>query len=208
MARRQWWTLVAVGLLVVAEVALGVLLVVNGGDRDTTPNPWRTGDGYRQPPPCSALDRALADRLITPGTPVDDRSTYEDDDPVRLCKFGGPQDVDVDVELTMRSRLTGRFGPLEIPSPGLTRLDVSDNLTTQEFRRYFDWVVVRFRVDNLEVLLHVKASPNPPRTDKELPTPENARVLRDNTVALAQNLADKLAVRNRVTPTEPTSPPR
>ncbi|ALG09156.1 hypothetical protein AOZ06_21570 [Kibdelosporangium phytohabitans] len=196
-----------VGLLVAAEVALGVLLVATGGDRDTTPNPWRTGDGYRQPPPCSALDRELVHRLIGPGKPLDDRSTYEDDDPVRLCQFGGPRDVDV-IELTMRSRLIGRFGPLEIPSPGLTPLDVSDNLTSQEFRRYFDWVVVRFRVDNLDVLLNVKARPSLPRTDKELPTPENARVLRDNTMALAQDLAGKLAVRNRVRPTEPTTPPR
>jgi hypothetical protein len=204
VVRRQWGTLLAVGSLVAAEAALGVMLVVNGAE-DTTPNPWRTGDGYPQPPPCSVVDQELLAAVIGPGQPADERNSVGG--LVRQCTFGQSPGQRV-LELSMRSH------PIVQPGQhgshvGLSPLEVSDNLTRREVKRYFDSVIVRFRVDNLEVLVYLQDAANDePRMDGDLPTPENARSRRDRAVALARDLADKLAVRNPTGPTQQTAPPR
>lgn len=56
--------LLAVGAAVVAELVLGAFLVMRGGGTPANPNPYRVGDGFPVPPPCSLIDRALVSRLI------------------------------------------------------------------------------------------------------------------------------------------------
>jgi hypothetical protein len=80
-------------------------------------------------------------------------------------------------------------------------------MTRFEYKRYFDEVFVRFEIDNLTVLVDLRARTTMPRVGNDLAIPENIARLRAGTTAVAQNLADKLAVRNRTGPTLPSIPP-
>jgi hypothetical protein len=194
--KREVRTALAVGALVVAEAALGVMLFVRGSDVGPN-NPWRVGDGFPTPPDCSLMNRSQVDKVLTDAnSQLTDMAFHEDDDPVRRCVFQ-PSNVYLgSLEVTMRSRVIGRGGPLEIFHPGPSELNLSDNLTTVEVKRTVDAVHATFTVDNLDVLVYYSVPARHPGFLGE----QQVRRMRDSTAALARDMLAKLAIRNRTTP--------
>jgi hypothetical protein len=79
---------------------------------------------------------------------------------------------------------------------GLSDLRTEDNLTRQENKRTSDYINVTFTVDNLDVLISFTKY----GTRGELPAPRDAQRMKDDTTALARQLADRLVVRNKTLP--------
>ncbi|HEV2780937.1 MAG TPA: hypothetical protein VGX25_16255 [Actinophytocola sp.] len=193
-------TALAIGAAVAAELVLGVLLVITGGGAPEVVNPWRVGDGFPQPPPCSMIDRSRVAALLGGAvgeTTLEDSYFVEDNDPSRRCVFTTPRSRFTSVEVTMRSRL-GNHGSLEITNRGLSDLTMSDNLSTKELKRISDYVSAGFQIDNLVVgCYHTR----PGIPGRELPDEETARRMRDDMTALVHDITGKLTPRNRTTPT-------
>jgi hypothetical protein len=197
--REHWGKLLAVGSLVAAEAALGVLLVVNGMQSGPPPrNPWQVNGAFHTPPPCSVVDHNLVSALAGADPPLVEDVRVDNGEPVRECTYRTERSSIVGI--TMRSRHTDHPTPVEITGRGLSELSVDGNLTRHEVKRVSDNVSVAFEIDNLDVVVHfIKYG-----TRGELPSPQVAQRMRDGTTALARRVADELAVglhRWRTTPT-------
>jgi hypothetical protein len=194
-------TALAVGALVAAEIALGILLFIRGTEDVQPVNPWRVGDGFPMPPDCSIADESQLKRMLGDHGRTD-KSSREDNDPVRVCTFRVTTQVKQDfkqVELTMRSRI-GNGTVLEIHRPGPSGLEPYDNMSIREHKRYYDEAGARFTVDNLEVLIRFQGYSgygNPPPEDR-------GRHFRAESTALAKQIQAKLVPRNKTTGPTPT----
>jgi hypothetical protein len=198
--RGHWGKLLAVGSLVAAEAALGVLLVVNGMQSDPPPrNPWQINGRFPSPPPCSVVDHKLVSALAGADPPLDEDFRVDiNGEPVRECTYRTARSNIVGI--TMRGRHTDLPTPVGITERGLSELRVDGNLTRHEVKRVSDYVTVAFEIDNLEVVVHFTKY----GTRGELPSPQVALRMRDGTTALARQVADELAIglqRWRTTPT-------
>lgn len=189
-------TALAVGALVAAEIALGILLFIRGTEEVEPVNPWRVGDGFPQPPHCWIADEPQLERMLGD---YGLSSTYrrEDNDPIRVCTFRVTSQVRQDfkqVEITMRSRIE-KGTELEILRPGPSEFELYDNMSKVEAKRYYDEGQVCFSVDNLEVMIRFQGSAwygNPPPEDR-------GRHFRDESKALAAQIQAKLVPRNKTT---------
>lgn len=199
--------LVAVGAAVVAELVLGVFLVVRGGGTPAAPanpNPYRVGEGFPIPPPCSMIDRRLVEAV--PGTAdlyPSGSDRVDDNDPIRVCRFAAARIELGEVTVTMTSHL-GNNGVLEIPALGISDLVLSDNLSAYEAKRSQNRAGIRFEIDNLDVTV---AYVYPARAERFQPSPPEAQRIRDSLRALTNQIAAQLIPRNRTGPTLPTIPP-
>lgn len=191
----------AVGALVAAEIALGIMLFIRGTADVEPVNPWRVGDGFPEPPDCSIASDAQLERMLGDhGT----TSTYRRENlgPVRVCVYKTSSPVKEEskhVELTMQSKIDHVAG-WQVPPPGPPEFELYDNMSKAEGKRYFDEGQVRFKVDNLEVMIRFQGYAgfgNPPPADR-------GRFFRDESKALATEIRAKLLVRNKTTAPTPS----
>jgi hypothetical protein len=199
---------VAVGAAVVAELVLGAFLVARGGGTPAAPanpNPYRVGEGFPVPPPCSMIDRALVTKIVGSGDhQLTEANRIEDDDPVRTCTFTATKPELGDVSVGMRSRLIGRNGPLEISALGISEYQPTDNLSPDVPKRTLNNVHVNFQIDNLDVGVDYGF---PATRDRFLPPPAEAQRMRADVMALTKQIAGRLIPRNKTGPTLPSIPP-
>jgi hypothetical protein len=200
--------LVAVGAAVVAELVLGAFLVARGGGNSSSaanPNPYRVGEGFPVPPPCSMIDRALVNLILgTEDNQLTESYRLEDDDPVRTCTFKAAKPELGEVAVSMISHLVGPNGALEVNAIGISDLTPFDNFATEEFKRYYNYASVNFELDNLDVGVRFQF---PATSQRFIPSPSEAQRMRADVRSLTNKIADTLTPRNKTGPTLPSIVP-
>lgn len=194
--------LLAVGAVVAVELLLGAFLVARGGGTPANPNPYRVGEGFPVPPPCSMIDRALVGKVLG----SDDHQLTEStgleggDDPLRTCVFQAARSELATVGVSMVSHLVQ--GQLEISALGISDFEPLDNLTRQEAKRYDNYASIAFEIDNLDVRVDYRYP-----AKGGMPPPEVAARIRADVQTLTKQIAGQLTPRNKTGPTLPSIPP-
>jgi hypothetical protein len=194
--------LLAVGAAVVAELVLGAFLVATGGGSPANPNPYRVGEGFLVPPPCSMIDRGPVSGVLgTDDFRLTESAQVVGDDPARGCAFKADRAELGAVTVGMGTALVGAQGWPDIHAIGISEFMPSDNLARDEPKRTYDFARVSFEIDNLQVSISYE---HPARVQ---PPPTEAGRVRSNVMELTKQIAGKLIPRNKTGPTLPSIVP-